>query len=256
MNVLWRLVSVIVRPSQRGWFIALRSNWGTIPHPEDDPTVMVAGPDADHILLIGDGPVIGFGVASHDLALPGQVARQVAGITGRGAIVQCISDEGLMVHNIEQRYLDNRTEHHDAIVVFLGISDATRFTSPRVWRSHLRHFIRAVNSDERGIVRIVLVAIAPISTMPMLTGLPARLTQRQADSLNLELEAVAGEFANVTFLPFLPPREPDPQRYRSAQTYRAWAALISPTVATLLGHGIAAVRQLARNPVQESGRIA
>ena len=52
--------------------------------PADSPQAFVAGRSSLRVLLAGSGPVVGWGVGSHDLGLPGAVARAVAATTGRG----------------------------------------------------------------------------------------------------------------------------------------------------------------------------
>ncbi|HEV7957379.1 MAG: putative diguanylate cyclase [Microbacteriaceae bacterium] len=230
----WPTAKALLRPYIRARFAGSKFGWSDIPAPTDAPRVFSPGADPDNILLIGDGPAMGFGVTSHNIALPGHIARQLSSLTGRGACVHVVADEGLDVRNVEARFAAGQPERCDAVVVMLGVSDSMRLTALRTWREYLHRFIRRVNRDAPGGVQVVLVAIAPISRMPILRGRSAFYARQHAVLLNRELRTAASGYANVAYLPFAPPSEPDPDRYRSSSTYRKWATHITPTVAELL----------------------
>lgn len=232
--MFWRTANALFRPYVRAWWTYSKINWDEIPKPTDEPYVDVTGPDADHVLLVGDGPAMGFGVASHALSLPGQLARQLAQATGRGMSVRAIVDAGLTIRSAEARILAAQFRLYDVVIVMLGASDSACLTSVRAWRRGLHCFIRSVNRGMPKRVELVIVAVPPVSRMPILTGLVAVLAGHHVRLLNKETRTAALGYSNVTFLPFVPPEEPDDNRYRSASTYREWAQQISPTVATVL----------------------
>jgi lysophospholipase L1-like esterase len=233
MKDVWGRVSGTVRPGKRGWYGA-DGNWAVIPKPLDEPVIEVAGPNPANVLLIGDGPAMGYGVTAHDLALPGHLARQLSQLTGRGVTVSCIADDQLCMANIEQRFAVFAPAQLDVVIVNVGIADATHLGRLNRWTDRLHSFIRRVNQESAGGVSVVLVGIPPVATMPIVTGWRAALAERHSPLLNGELEFASMGYPNVEFLPFNPPPETDTSRYRSARTYGEWAWLISPVVAMSL----------------------
>jgi hypothetical protein len=261
MQQLWRALNALLRPYVRTWWLYCKIGWETIPRPFDEPVVTVLLDDmkADRVLLIGDGPAMGFGVTSHSLALPGQLARQLAKATGRWASVQLISDLGLDIHTAVAQFHTAGSPSADVAIVLLGTTDIARLTSVRVWRRELHRLIQTVNKANDRSAEVILVAVPPVSRMPILTGLVAFLSGRHAHILNRESRSVAAGYPNVTFLPFVPKAEPDHNRYRSGSTYRAWAEQITPLVADSLDR-VAIARDLEdeglRRPFLRTGTMA
>jgi lysophospholipase L1-like esterase len=235
MDLAWRVACAIMRPYVRGWLMRSKLDWPATPKPADEPLTVAPGPHRHRLLLIGDGPAMGYGVVSHDLALPGHIGRQLAATTERGASVQVIADEALNVQTLEERFGEEARPHNDVVVVMVGASDATCLTPLPTWRDGLHRFLRRVNQHTSSGVQVILVGLPPVSSLPVLRGVVAKLAARHSKLLNRELAIAASGYPNVTFLPFSPPPEPNPDRYRSSATYRVWAAHIAPAVAKLLG---------------------
>lgn len=148
---LWRAAIFLLRPVVRACHRGSKAGWATIPRPTDEPRVVVpgTGADLDRVLLIGDGPAMGYGVVDHGLALPGHLARQFSAITGCGASVDVIADDSLNVQNIERRFTSGPPGPFDVVIVLLGATDAAQLTPVRVWRERLHSFIRRINQMGR-----------------------------------------------------------------------------------------------------------
>jgi len=233
MATIWNLIDPLLKPFARLWWAYTKVDWDKIPRPSDSPVVTIPGPDAARILLVGNGPAMGYGVTSHTLALPGQLARLVSEATGRGVRARVIADETLTVHNVEERFAAN-AEPCDLVVVMLGGPDTARLTSARAWRRGLNGLVHGIELTAPDDVRVLLVAIPPISSMPLIRGLAGLAAIRHAELLNRVAESVASRHRDVDFVPFVPPLERDPDRYRSARTYREWAQLILPAAVRAL----------------------
>ena len=230
MGIVWTATTAILRPFARSAWAYRRINWEEIPRPTDEPIVTVPGEPTDRIVLVGDGPAMGYGVTSHSLALPGQLARQIASATKHGASVQVVADSTVGARHIATRFATG-VDECDVAIVLLGGSDAARLTSTRAWITGLTALIEGASMLG---AEVLIVAIPPISRMPVIRGPVAILAAHHAVVLNEQSQAVADTYQHVTFLPFDPPEEPDDDRYRSASTYREWAELIAPTVVRLL----------------------
>ena len=79
------IVELALRPLMRSWVRQVFRNLADVPRPLDDPRAHASGVDSDRILLFGGGAAVGWGVLSHNLALPGSLARALSDLTGRGA---------------------------------------------------------------------------------------------------------------------------------------------------------------------------
>lgn len=222
----------LVRRAIRGWWTASKINWDAIPKPSDEPRARVNGPDTDRVLFIGDGPALGFGVASHQLALPGQLARQVAALTHRGIDLDLVATPRLYSRTAREHFLNARSGHYDVAVTLIGPNDAVRLTPIDEFRRGLDALLASMLTD--GVQRALLLGIPSFAAMPIVASIPARLAQAHAILLNEQLRRIAESWPGVRHLPFAPPAEPEPDRYRSAATYRAWASLIAPDLAGML----------------------
>ncbi len=224
----------LVRPAVRGWWGARHGVLQTIPKPTDEPRVRRDGPDPIRVLLIGNGPTSGYGVASHDLALPGHLARQLASATGRGTELQLISPDDLLATNALRFYHDQREPRYELIIVMIGTVDAVRMTDATEWRTHLEALLAEMLHDSAG-ARLLLVGIPPTSALRLVPTVTSPLIDAHIGALNEVYMLLADELAGAEYLAFAPPAEPDEERHRSSATYAQWAALISPRAAALLG---------------------
>jgi hypothetical protein len=128
----WTLVSVM-----RAWTVAVLQGLGGVPRPGDAPQAHSAGVDSDRILVFGAGPAVGWGVLSHDLALPGALARALTARTRRGADIDVVSNPRITVRSALDSLEQLRLWRYDGIVVALGVNDAVNLTSVRSWRREL-----------------------------------------------------------------------------------------------------------------------
>ena len=107
------------------------------PRPPQRDTVSGPGHDPDRVLLAGGGSAVGWGVLDHHLALAGYVARQVAGITGRGVDldvnVNPVGSIPLLLSSLSSGTL----ARYDALVLTVGTHEAHQFMSVATWRSQL-----------------------------------------------------------------------------------------------------------------------
>ena len=65
----------LIAPLVDRWLATSSQSWRTLPVPSGPPVAHTDGPDPDRVLLLGAGISMGYGMKSHDLALPGQLAR-------------------------------------------------------------------------------------------------------------------------------------------------------------------------------------
>lgn len=91
--------------------------------PVDPPRAHASGPAPYRILAVGGGPLAGYGVVTHDLALPGTLARGVARFTEHGVDVESVVTERASAQAVTRALKGRDLSRFDAVVAFLAHSD-------------------------------------------------------------------------------------------------------------------------------------
>jgi lysophospholipase L1-like esterase len=118
------------------------------------------------LVVIGESPVAGVGVATYEEALAAQLARALA--TQRSCRVHwhALGENGADAAGVLAR-LAPRVEPCDIAVLVLGVNDTTGFTRLSRWRAQLRALVAALRAKCSG--TIVLAGVPP---MGRFVGLP------------------------------------------------------------------------------------
>ena len=219
----------------RAWAAIKEDELAMMPRPVDQPRSVADGPSADRILLIGSGPAAGWGVTSHDLALPGAIARAVRARTGRGCIVDVIVDVHMTAANLAAVLGGAQLERYDAVVTTVGTNDAVRFTSPGEWHRRLSRAVVIWSTRVSQGNLLLMVGIQPIRSISIFTGLAGRLADRLALTLNRLTDEIAATVDTVTttVLPTLSVEPSASLGRRTPEDYDLWARQIA---AELLDH--------------------
>jgi lysophospholipase L1-like esterase len=196
----------LLRWPLRFWYRMSLSHSSTIPAPRDAPHWSSTGAIVDRVLLIGNGPCHGWGVTTHDLALTGQLGRQLTRLTARGCHVDYVGDETMTVDTAEARLLAWPRRDYDAVVVILGINDAVRLTPPRTWARRLQSLLDRLERELPPSTRILLGDIPPLRSLGGYDNAIGRLAQPRADELNDALRRCAVRSERVH--PFTVPPAP------------------------------------------------
>ncbi|GAA4267594.1 hypothetical protein GCM10022256_32060 [Frondihabitans peucedani] len=180
-----------------------------MPRPDDAPRAHAPGIDPDRILVFGNGAAVGWGVRSHGLALPGQLAQRLSALTGRGTDVDAVADPAITIETAAAALPAERLAEYDAIVVVLGVSDALRLTSERRWRRGLFDLIDVLNARAAPNAEVLIVGIHRPSSIRILSVKEGSFVDRHA----ARLDAITREFCDArTHTTFVAP----PERPRSA----------------------------------------
>ena len=233
--MLQELLIALVRPLMRAWVASVEGELDSVPRPRDKTQVHAPGLDSDRVLLVGSGPAVGWGVLSHELSLPGALARALSTVTGRGAVVDVVPDPDATAAGGVRLLEANKLWRYDAVVLIIGINDAINLTSPRAWRRSMAALLRYAESASSKSTRIFVVEIPPVRALRIFDALPGRLAERQARRLNRITHTLVADLERTTMVPFEPISIPTPNRYRSPEEYRSWAELLVPTIAESLG---------------------
>jgi hypothetical protein len=208
-----------------------------MPRPDDAPTAHAPGIDPDRILVFGNGAAVGWGVRSHDLALPGHLARRISAQTGRGTDVDAVADPALTVHTAADALPVQRLAAYDAVIVVLGVSDALRMTSMRVWARDLTGLIGRLRETVHEGAEIVVVGINVPSRLGVFSMKEGSLIDDHADDLNAATRQICAE-SGVRYVE--PPESIEQKNHDGTRTalatdlFRLWAAVLADLLAPLL----------------------
>jgi len=222
----------IARPLVRRWLAGSQHSWLSLPLPKSQQLVIAPGPDPDRVILTGSGIAMGYGMRTHDLALGGHLARQLAAITGRGAEVDVLTQENATAATLSAALDTRRLRAVDAIVVTPGSAEELLMLSGAAWRREIVSLLDHIDRSAPASLRIFLVGIPPLHRLVPMPWHLARMAAMTADALNRELRGVCAARSFATFVPFEP--KIPVGREGTGLTYKRWAELIAPAVSAAL----------------------
>ena len=223
-------------PAVRIWAVGMNAGLGGIPRPNDLPKAEALGPDSDRVLILGPGPALGRGVNTHQLALPGALARALTAMTGRGTEVDVITNPSFDIRNMGDAVDVASLWQFDAIVLTPGVTDILAFTSIHVWERHLTLLLAKL-----GVVapkmELFVAGIPPVRSIPGFDTPMGGLVGRHAQSINDVSLAVCSGLSKATFVPLsaLPKRSDG--RLRAPRDYCLWGQELAVIIAPILDAG-------------------
>ncbi|GAA4672056.1 GAF domain-containing protein [Frondihabitans cladoniiphilus] len=235
-----------ILPFLRGRYNQVGGRLG-LPRPDDNPRAHAPGIDPDRILVFGNGAAVGWGVRSHDLALPGHLARKLSHRTGRGVDVEVVADPGITIKNAGDALPGDRLASFDAVVIVLGVSDALRLTSARSWRAGLEAVLDRICAESHGGAEILLMGVHRPSSLRAFSVKEGSLVDKQAALFDEISREICRNRDGVTFLAapveseeFT--REGDAPRGSVSDAFQVWAGHQADRLAPLLDARVLACR--------------
>lgn len=221
-------------PVMRAFVAAQTLAYNLVPRPMDAPQAHSPGTDSDRILIFGSGAAVGWGVLSHDLALPGALARALSARSGRGVDVDVVASPSITVSTAVRELAGLRLWRFDAIVVTLGARDATNLMSIRVWRRELSALLQLLERDSSRTTHIFVLATQPIRSLPAFNSPLGSVAARHALALDRATAEVCSTLRRTTLVAMTAAVTEVPERYRSSAAYRDWAELLADSMAAIL----------------------
>ncbi len=250
------LIRWALAPAVRTWAAASERGFGAIPLPTDAPQAHSAGVDSDRILLLGSGLAVGRGVVSHDLALPGSLARALSVQTGRGVDVDLIANPRMSVATALLELTEVRLSRFNAIVLLLGVNEAVNLVSARAWRRDLANLLRFLSASPPGSTCIIVAGIQPIRSIPVFDSRLGNVADSHARRLNrVTARLVAASGDTVVFVPSRAAPTPPPGRYRSTESYAYWADVLASRMAPLLNADPVATSDAEPVPSDDQAKV-
>lgn len=146
------------------------------------------GPPARQLLVLGESTAASVGVASHDLGLASQLARQVHQRTGRNTAWHTWGINGIRMQGLVKHLEKAELPAADVVLLSMGVNDATGLTSRRRFNQQLLALRQLLAARYPG--PLVLLSVPPIH---LFTALPSPLRQvmgwraRQLDTVYARL---------------------------------------------------------------------
>lgn len=165
-----RVRRFVLAPVMVIWLISQRTSAQSIPRPTDAPHAHAAGFNSDRVLIFGCGPAVG--VVSHEIALPGSLARALSARTGRGTDVDVVADMRINAGSARNWLRRIAVRRYDTIIVMLGANDALPLTPLLRWRTRLSSVLAHLRESTSPDARIFVAGVPPIQSVP---GFESRL---------------------------------------------------------------------------------
>jgi hypothetical protein len=163
------LPALVARPLIRLWLARSPDSWQRRPTAGDSPHVHAPGTNL-----------------THDLGLPGHLARSRTARTGHATDVDIVVDDRMTVRTCAQALADVDLFRYDVVVLSLGHNEALHLMRPAAWRAGLRILLDDIGERKPA---ATTVFILPIPVFGPRTKLPAALA-RVLDARARQLDAV------------------------------------------------------------------
>ena len=220
-----------LRPLMRVWTASAERQDLTLPRPRDAPQAHAPGIDSDRVLILGCGPAVGWGVLSHQLALPGSLARELSARTGRGVDIDLVASRTMTATAALSAVRDRRLCRYDSVIVILGLNEALDLTSVAEWQRRLGELLRVLERETSRSTTIFVLGIPPIRSIEIFQRPLVSIADWSAADLNAVSTRLAAEAPRTTFVPFVPTATLTPERHRTPADYRSWARLLTAAMA-------------------------
>lgn len=188
------------------------------------------------LLTVGESPVAGVGVASHDEAITGQLAWAMAETMQRPVAWRAHGKNGVTAREAMESVIPTiPSQPVDVALVAFGVNDTTAFTSVARWQRDLRDVLAAVEQRCRPGL-ILLSGVPPLRHFPALPQPLRWVMGLKADVLDEAARELAHGMRGVCYVPLsLDTADPAMMAadgyHPSAKGCAAWAGLLAKAVA-------------------------
>ncbi|WP_167756882.1 GAF domain-containing protein [Leifsonia flava] len=240
---------LVMRSAVALWLNWSQNSWRLMVVAHDSPHVHAPGTDPDRILVTGDGASAGVGVLTHDLGLPGYLARSVTGLTGRATDADIVVTTTMTTSGCLEAISGLQLSRFDVILLSLGGNEALSFANPRQWAADTTRLLDYLDQAAPAATKRIVLSIPYFGSMTRFPKLLAGPTDRYASKLNAITERIVAGRPNVTFLAFTPGEGNEAD---GAHSYAQWARHLAPAVSKQLQpRGSSSCRNA---PVEEASR--
>ncbi|WP_349899417.1 SGNH/GDSL hydrolase family protein [Parafrigoribacterium soli] len=211
----------LLRLLMRAWSRDVTDALSTMPRAHGAPHVRTAGPNPDRVLLFGNGLAVGWGVASHELAIPGELTRSLSALTGRGAEVDIAAYPELKLAGVHRAIEERDLGAYDAIIAIVGSSDTLSLTPRAHWRSTMRGLLAMLVARSSASTRIMVIGIPQFRRVPPFDNAFGKIASSHATTLNAVTRELCLAHPRVSYT-LLSSAATQSQRLGTPERYRLW----------------------------------
>jgi hypothetical protein len=231
-GVAGALVNVLARPAMTFWYASVVRRHASLPRPDDAPVGHAPGHDPMAVLIVGgDGPAVGWGVRSHGLALPGQLARELSAATARGVDVDLFVEPSRLLAGMPEVLAGRDLSGYEAILVIPGAREAITLAAPSAWRHAVTDILVLLREAAAPDARLVFVGSQPIRSIPAFDSPIASLAAGHRNQLNRIAEDVCRQIPGASYVKLPGSHASSVGRYRTPEDYQFWARTLAQHVA-------------------------
>ena len=224
-------LDLLGRSVVKAWLTQSQHSWRRLPVAHDSPHVHAPGANPDRILLAGDGASAGVGVLTHELGLPGYLARRVSSLTGRATDVDIAVSTDMTVSKCVAALVESRLDRYDVIVLSLGVNESLNLDSIDSWRIELTALLDFIQRDSPASTETIVLSIPYSKSRSGFPRILARVVDRRAARMNAMSKAIISGMDRVRFVAFASGEDVESD---GAHAYDQWARGIAPAVSQLL----------------------
>ncbi|GAA4663769.1 GAF domain-containing protein [Frondihabitans cladoniiphilus] len=215
------------RPLVALWLAGSRHSWKRRLLPRDSPHVLAPGTNPERVLIVGDGAASGRGVVTHDLGLPGFLARSLSARTDRATEVDILVDDAMTADECTEALASQDLRRYDIVLVSCGANEALALQSPREWQLAIRTLLTTARLKTSRDAKIFVLAAPQFGVNPHFPRALANAVDFHGGVLNTITERMTEEHQGVVYVP-----ESRDQIFEEAGAvrYQAWAELIADRI--------------------------
>lgn len=228
--MFWDIIDAVLRPFVGFWVRAFFRSADSVARATDEPQVHSAGIDPDRILLVGNGITMGYGVLSHEIGLPGQLARRLGALTDRGVDVDIVAKPRMFAADCRATLAEYELGRFDALVLTIGGSEVTSLSSLSTWRRNLGELLDFIDSSSPDSLRVFVVGLAKTKPGAGFPRIFVDAFNRHIASINRITLQESATHPRVRVITTPPSLDAGVEIY-TRQTYEGWAAVLAPTIA-------------------------
>jgi lysophospholipase L1-like esterase len=184
------------------------------------------------LVTLGESPVAGVGVSTHEEAITGQLAQALAARMQRPVSWRACGKNGVTAREALEQVIPLIPERQvDIALVAFGVNDTTAFRPVSRWRRDLRDVLQALEQRCRPGV-ILLSGVPPVAHFPALPQPLRWVMGLKAGVLDLAARELASAHAHIRYVPLAldtgdPSMMASDGYHPSAKGCTAWAEVLA-----------------------------
>lgn len=203
-----------------------------VPRPDGDEFVFFGPAPHYRVLLIGNGPAVGWGVLTHQLGLAGELSRVLTAHVEASVGVHVLARPQMKAADL-LGHLDSllNLSSYRAVVVTVGMNDAISRTPVREWEAYLTQALELIETAGAKASSVVFIRIQRVESVPAYLDVATHREEAHGLLLNQATIRVAAAKGAQTVQ--LSERQTYPDRYRDRRTYALWAREVASVIGSM-----------------------